>query len=103
MIEKIRQLLEKKLDQTRKELWEEFKDERHGEYEHQIATEKAWEKYLSSIGCRAFSHHELRRNFETTVNELGSDMVCVEMPGGMEFVFVPKELATKVLVLDSLP
>ena len=72
------------------------------EYNHTIAVERAWVECLSSMGCRSFGSHILKSNFEEIFNEFGADMICLQIQCE-GFVFVPRELATKILVLGDLP
>lgn len=96
-----------RLDQISNKLWQEKFKEMEGsepEYHHQIATEEAWREYLASIGCSMVNDYGIRRDLENIFNEFApKDMVCVKMPYVMEFIFVPRELAFRMLVLDHTP
>jgi hypothetical protein len=100
----LRKILQERLSRIRIGLWERSFRHRPSEpeYHHQIAVEKKWARYLSSIGCRQMADHEIRRDFESAFNELAPDMVCVKIEGS-GFVFIPRELAMKMMVLEGMP
>ncbi len=99
--EKLRTLLRRKLGCIRKDLWAKGFWGADGEYRHQIATEKAWADYLAAAGCKLVEEHAIRRDFEGAFNDVAPDMMCIKVES--EFVFIPKELAAKILVLGFLP
>ena len=102
--DKLRTTLKEKLDTIRRELWyggfQRVKSE--PEYRHQIAVEKAWARYLSSIGCKIFKSPEILADPERMFNDKSlQGTVCVKIEE--EFIFLPEDLAEKILVLGWPP
>jgi hypothetical protein len=100
-VEKLRTLLRRKLGCIRKDLWLGGAHGADCEYRHQIATERAWAAYLVSIGCKLVEEHAIRRDFESAFNDVAPGTMCVKVES--DFVFIPGELAAKILVLGVLP
>ena len=102
--DKLTKLFREKLNRIRRELWygEFEKVKCEPEYHHDIAVEKVWSEYLSSIGCKSFGAHELQRDFTKVFNE-NPETVCVSVDAYEKFVLVPRELAFRMLVLGGMP
>lgn len=105
-VEKLTEIFGIKWNELRKKKWEEqpapwCRD--RDEYEFQCQFEAYWAEYLNGLNCEIVANdpEELVHMWNYGSNK--ETIAIVNPEDETTWIFVPKELAEKVLVLDELP